>query len=464
MANMNSQYDQLPKMAEFIASYLDEYTEIEDTDSTTCTICQEDFDQSDRTAFEPVRMPRCQHLFHLGCIKEWLNSTQANRNLCPTCRDPLCRLNVLSPQKEASRQAENDARDGNVNPWNIHAYAVMLARVDELFDEQLHRWALQGREDYVRVHRTVRDQWDRECFNIVICDNHWECGTDWIEMAAASRVRARIYDADVEYSWSACQFLGLFGGLRDEFDRRYGYNAESEHGVDDNSESVAADQPSEAYDDTVGGEQHSHGEPEVAGSQQIAEDDVADDNHVPSAEDPFYEDYDIELYNVAGNPPLQPLQTAVASAPASPRIVPELAVSPSSADQVDDLVSDADSVFDPVLENTSETGITAPSSPQQPASSTPALRHTSRSPSRIDNVRREADRRRFRESHFRDARKRIMEKGIIVSVIPNPGPIKYLGNQVFRVKTLAGEVMCLVQDADDWDRAGGYAIFYRYKD
>ena len=63
-----------------LAKYIEAKTDEENENSTMCTICQDDY--QDET--EVLCLP-CTHLFHDGCIKDWLaKSTQ-----CPNCRSSI---------------------------------------------------------------------------------------------------------------------------------------------------------------------------------------------------------------------------------------------------------------------------------------------------------------------------------------------------------------------------------------
>lgn len=53
----------------------------EEDNATSCSICMEDFSESSDDG-KVIKMPRCLHLFHQGCIFEWLKQ----QNSCPLCR------------------------------------------------------------------------------------------------------------------------------------------------------------------------------------------------------------------------------------------------------------------------------------------------------------------------------------------------------------------------------------------
>ncbi|CAL9233884.1 unnamed protein product [Arabidopsis halleri] len=56
--------------------------EIEEEETDTCAICLEDMLESGSI----YHMHHCPHLFHQGCLNEWLNR---QHNSCPLCRQPV---------------------------------------------------------------------------------------------------------------------------------------------------------------------------------------------------------------------------------------------------------------------------------------------------------------------------------------------------------------------------------------
>ena len=49
-----------------------------------CIICREDMVAMTAGGMRPKKLP-CNHSFHLGCLRSWLERQQA----CPTCRAPV---------------------------------------------------------------------------------------------------------------------------------------------------------------------------------------------------------------------------------------------------------------------------------------------------------------------------------------------------------------------------------------
>jgi hypothetical protein len=52
----------------------------------SCAVCMEDYSDEDNLA-----VFKCEHCFHLNCIKHWLQSRFANgvKPSCPLCREPI---------------------------------------------------------------------------------------------------------------------------------------------------------------------------------------------------------------------------------------------------------------------------------------------------------------------------------------------------------------------------------------
>ena len=61
-----------------------------------CIICREDMVFGVPGAMRPKKLP-CGHLFHLGCLKSWLERQQA----CPTCRAPVLPEDRNAPPRPA---------------------------------------------------------------------------------------------------------------------------------------------------------------------------------------------------------------------------------------------------------------------------------------------------------------------------------------------------------------------------
>mmetsp|Transcript_64 Transcript_64/g.111 ORF Transcript_64/g.111 Transcript_64/m.111 type:complete len:215 (-) Transcript_64:1133-1777(-) len=72
------QIDALP----VIKVNVDRYKEEKNTnDAPSCVVCYEDFEHDS----EAIEFPRCKHMYHSICIKEWLS----RNNSCPMCRIEL---------------------------------------------------------------------------------------------------------------------------------------------------------------------------------------------------------------------------------------------------------------------------------------------------------------------------------------------------------------------------------------
>lgn len=55
--------------------------ETKESDDEKCPICLGDFEDEEMV----IVLPRCSHIFHTLCIKEWMKRASS----CPTCRAPM---------------------------------------------------------------------------------------------------------------------------------------------------------------------------------------------------------------------------------------------------------------------------------------------------------------------------------------------------------------------------------------
>eukprot|EP00438_Fugacium_kawagutii_P011454 Skav234944 [mRNA] locus=scaffold2817:29155:30997:- [translate_table: standard] len=67
--------------------------EAQEAEAEQCPICLEDFGEDD--GLEILRTVKCQHYFHVKCLKDWL---QVNRD-CPLCREDLAKPPPAEPQE-----------------------------------------------------------------------------------------------------------------------------------------------------------------------------------------------------------------------------------------------------------------------------------------------------------------------------------------------------------------------------
>ena len=80
----------------------------DDEDSEDCTICFAPLMDGDRVGVLP-----CNHLFHVDCLKEWLQ----RRNVCPLCQSQ----DIATPRYDdppTSRESDGDEEAGQVEVHN----------------------------------------------------------------------------------------------------------------------------------------------------------------------------------------------------------------------------------------------------------------------------------------------------------------------------------------------------------
>lgn len=66
-----------------------------------CVICQCDLDDD-----SVVKLPACNHLLHLECVRTMINGTQANSNLCPLDRTEICPRRARRVEEEEEEVEE----------------------------------------------------------------------------------------------------------------------------------------------------------------------------------------------------------------------------------------------------------------------------------------------------------------------------------------------------------------------
>ncbi|KAF1919353.1 hypothetical protein BDU57DRAFT_568857 [Ampelomyces quisqualis] len=221
----------LPRMPDYIANHIIRNATISATDTDTmCTICQQNFTSdpasdsdssspaSDSDAdqdFSIVRIPPCNHAFHAHCITSWLASTAPTRNACPTCRTPLCRLNVLSAAAATALRA-----DMIVVPdphWSAAHYTSILTFVDA----QVAAQPVNGLDpDFVSIPRLTRNWWVARGHAVVAVE-HVMIGARWVEMLAAQRVKEWVDERGEQGGWAGQVFYGMFLVLESMFAQMY---------------------------------------------------------------------------------------------------------------------------------------------------------------------------------------------------------------------------------------------------
>jgi hypothetical protein len=91
-------------------------------------------------------------------------------------------------------------------------------------------------------------------------------------------------------------------------------------------------------------------------------------------------------------------------------------------------------------------------------------RTSTRSCNRIVESHRDRELRQYRQSHFRQERRRLERHYDIIMELPDVGPIKPLGNMQFRVKNKAGVVIGVVKNVHGYSTVGDSAVFWRLKE
>jgi hypothetical protein len=76
-----------------------------------CIICREEMEA---TADGPKKLG-CGHIFHVRCLKSWLERQQA----CPTCRKPVLDSNTPTPQARRQNRPPAEANAGPIYPGHM---------------------------------------------------------------------------------------------------------------------------------------------------------------------------------------------------------------------------------------------------------------------------------------------------------------------------------------------------------
>jgi hypothetical protein len=163
MSATNGNDQPLPSVEKFIQTLEQDPGEHFIEVAQDCSICSESLMTNNLPGDQGrvVSMPPCSHLFHKQCIKSNLYSVVKSRNRCPECRAELCALNVLSPEKEAERQAMETERAETMNDFDTDMYAEIMRITDDEFYLKQLRYRPPGRGDYLRIVSEVRQVWTR---------------------------------------------------------------------------------------------------------------------------------------------------------------------------------------------------------------------------------------------------------------------------------------------------------------
>jgi len=474
---MSTMSDTLPSMEDFVRNHLDEEVYFDEINHQTCGVCQDELVSNDREgdAEMVVRLPSCGHLFHKQCILNTLDSILNNRNQCPLCRTALCELNLLSPDKEAARAADEHQHHTALVDFDTEVYAFLIAVTDDYFSRQQGHYFRQGREDYIRVISEVRQWWTRSGHSEVrVCHDHVRMGWDWFEYEVARRVETLLLNANATTSWSGRLFASYIEGIRRNLDHFWPLptpRAPSE-ASDDTERSDTEEDNFSIYGDQLD---------DVPTVQPTQGEDAMSDMDAKSTAQPLNDDEEYEpvsIYDlqVPLTPPYMPTaqastQTEAFTLPAQgfplhgggapTHSVPLPLFAPAPIHESQDHSSMEDDEF-----GGSTLGASRPSSratSRSDPSSVPSRRHRHRR-DRTEDAHRDRELRHYRRSHFSKNRKWIEKHYDIVSEMNNVGPVDNLGGMSYRVKNRAGREISIVRGAVGYTYLGESVVFYRLKD
>jgi hypothetical protein len=143
-------YDKLPQMITFIQYFgVSNPIPVSDMADDNCSICQE---MLSNDANDVVVLPRCEHKVHQTCLVKFFESLSASRNKCPECRQELCQPNILSPEQNATRCAEQAWYFDAMVVFNTDEYRCLMEKTDAVFQRQSNVWRLRGAAEYVRIY------------------------------------------------------------------------------------------------------------------------------------------------------------------------------------------------------------------------------------------------------------------------------------------------------------------------
>lgn len=99
-----------------------------------CTICIEPFNDDERVA-----VLRCHHVFHVGCVREWVNHKNDQSVLCPVCKHDLREIKEVgaslnSTEIEMTEDLANDLtlqEDSNNHSALNESSAIMITDTNE---------------------------------------------------------------------------------------------------------------------------------------------------------------------------------------------------------------------------------------------------------------------------------------------------------------------------------------------
>lgn len=75
-----------------------------------CVVCLSDFSTG-----QPIRVLSCRHIFHQGCIEEWIKAKINNIPKCPTCNTDLTKERPPGYVEPSSNQQSREAVESSSN-------------------------------------------------------------------------------------------------------------------------------------------------------------------------------------------------------------------------------------------------------------------------------------------------------------------------------------------------------------
>lgn len=97
---------------------------------TDCAICLEPFVEE-----EQIAILRCHHVFHTGCISEWVNKKDEKSILCPVCKHDMRDVKAVDDRGDAGRSIELTADISSTEAGGDQGLAIEDSVMD-LMDEK----------------------------------------------------------------------------------------------------------------------------------------------------------------------------------------------------------------------------------------------------------------------------------------------------------------------------------------
>lgn len=200
----------LPSMNTFMKQHTLQITRAER--DTNCVICQEVYDpQVTEQSESLVRVRRCGRGVHIDCLGDWMSSTHIQRNTCPTCRTPLCKLNVLTPEQTAELRAEEEEYYDRLAGFDNELYTWLMRQTDRVFERERSQ-----AQNYLGILTELTELHWSQFPGRYISPDHTESGDIWLYHSIASRLCSRIREADIAESYAAAALIGLQHWMQDE--------------------------------------------------------------------------------------------------------------------------------------------------------------------------------------------------------------------------------------------------------